>query len=64
MVLAFASFENTVASVVGGVVGAADTVEDVFAEVSGVGAVRVAGLEAEGIATDEAGRRNTMSEHD
>ena len=56
LVLALAGLEGAVLSVAGGVVVAADTVVDVLAEVGGVRAVGVAGLEAELVSTDEAAR--------
>ena len=54
LVLGVACFEGAVACVVRGVVGASNTIEDVFAVVGGVGAVWVAGFEAEGVGADEA----------
>ena len=47
LVIAEAGFEGAILGVVGGVVGAADTVVDVLAEVGGGGVGRVAGFEAE-----------------
>jgi hypothetical protein len=54
LVVAEARFEGAVLGIVGCVVGASDTVEDVFAEMSGVGACGVARFEAEEIAAHEA----------
>lgn len=56
LVLTLARLEGAVLGVVGGVVVAADTVVDVLTEVGSVGAVGVAGLEAELVSTDEAAR--------
>jgi len=54
LVLRVAGFEGTIAGIIGCVEGTSDTVVNVFAVVSGVGAVRVAGFEAEGVGTHEA----------
>ncbi len=54
LVLAFARFECTVLSVVGCIVGTADTIVDVLAELGSVRAFRVADFEAEGVTTHEA----------
>ena len=53
LVVAIARLEGTVLGIVGGVVGASDTVEDVFAEASSVGTSRIASLEAESVTTHE-----------
>ena len=54
LVVALARLEGAVLGVVRGVVGTSDTVVDMFAEVSGIGASRVAGLDAEEVSTEEA----------
>ena len=54
LVVTLARLEGTVSGVVGSIVGASDTVEDVFAEASSVGSSRVADLEAKEICTEEA----------
>ena len=54
LVITLARLEGTVLGVVGSVVVATDTIVDVLAEVGSVGAVGVAGLEAEGVAAHEA----------
>ena len=54
LVVALARLEGTVLGVVGGVVGASYAVIDMFAEVSSVGASRVADLDAEEVSTEEA----------
>ena len=53
LVVTFARLEGTILRVVGGVVGTSDTVVDMLAEVSGVGASRVASLETENAAAHE-----------
>lgn len=56
LVFPVAGLEGAVLGVVGCVVGAADAVEDMFAEFGGVGSGGIACFEAEGITTDEAER--------
>ena len=53
LVVALAVPKHAIDSVVGGVVAATDTIEDVSAEVSSVGFGLIASLEAEGICADE-----------
>jgi len=53
--VAIARFEDVPLGVVGSVVGASDTVKDVFTVVSGVGTGWITGLQAESVGTDEAG---------
>lgn len=55
LILAFARLKGTIAGVVGGVVGAANTIELVLAEAGVVGLAGVTGLEAKGISSDKAG---------
>ena len=57
LIIAKAGFESAVLSVVGGIVGAADTVVDVLAEVGGIGVGWVAGFEAECVGAHEAGQK-------
>ena len=54
LVVALERLEGAVLSVVWGVVGASDAVINMFAEVSSVGASRVADLDAEEVSTEEA----------
>jgi len=54
LVVTIARLEGTIPGVVGGIVGASDTIENVFAEASSVGTGRVAGFEAEEVSTVEA----------
>jgi len=53
LVVALAGLEGTVLGIIGDVVGAADTVETMFAEVGGVGVSGVANLDAESVASHE-----------
>lgn len=55
LVVTLAFFEGAVLGVVGGIVGAADTVKTMLTEVGGVGTCGVAGFEAEGVAAHETG---------
>lgn len=55
LVVTLTRLEGTILGVVGGIVSASDAVVDMFAEVVGVGASRVAGLEAEEVSTGETG---------
>lgn len=54
LIVTLAGLESTVFGIAGGVVETSDTVVDMFAEMSRVGASRVAYLEAEGASTEEA----------
>ena len=54
LVVALARLEGAVLGVVGGIVSTSDTIEDVFAVASSVGASRVADLETEEVSTVEA----------
>ena len=56
LVITLANLEGTVLGVVGGIVGAPDTVVDVFAVATGVRASGVASLETEEVSTEETGR--------
>ena len=53
LVVTLARLEGTILGVVGGVVGASDTVVDVLAEVSRIGASRIASLETESVTAHE-----------
>ena len=53
LVIALARFEDPVLGVIGCIVGTTDTVVNVLAELGGVRAGRVAGLEAELVAAHE-----------
>jgi len=53
LIIAEARFESVVLSIVGDVVGTADTVVDVLAEVGGIGVGRIANLETECVGAHE-----------
>jgi len=54
LVVTLAGLESAVFGVVGGVVGTSNTIVNMLAEVSSIGASRVTGLEAEEVPTEEA----------
>ena len=53
LVVTVANLEGTVLGVVGGIVGAPDTVVDVFTEAGSIGTGRVASLETEEVSAKE-----------
>jgi hypothetical protein len=63
LVVALAVLKDAINSVVGDVVVASDTIEDVFAIVSSVGFGLIASLEAELVTTDEAKRQRVNNVH-